>query len=587
MNRRGKEKRSFIHKLIAMTLCCLCFLTAIPTDVLALEKNDFEILTDELETEVSLEQDADETELISAMSLGELSGDQQTYAAPGQSSGHEIIVTNTITDAEVAYVYFTANTADNVTFVPVSSGQSVSMRNTTGCWLFFVKPAKGYLLTQYLSQDGSGKDLYGTGVKAADTNLYYFKMNTTNRNAGQKVLDQAAALGYVGYYGFTFDAFSDSGSSKANFTLKGERPPMTVTAVADPNTDIRPDQEVEFTVTITPGHTSAADKITGIRVESLMINGVDYKDQAVKVSDGVYKVKYTVTEDDWNNQKAHLDVTAEIDYEYIVGVTDRNQFDSYVPSKATITGEASADCTFDTKKGVVYKVYFDPADKADVSMFPETPEDNNTYFKGDEINVRNDYDDVAPIDDPENGGTWTFDGWYHNNTKVGDKLKMGDKNILLVGTWKFKEYEKVNLTVIKRVSGNMYDDNKAFAFTVTADRKMTYGDQTGYTIKFNLKKDWTATIAVPVGAKVSVTENPDGYQYSFVSSESTIKQYEVTENGVTFTMPGKASTVVVNNKKDMLVDTGVIVDTLPYVIILAVVVAGVFVLIVRRKYREY
>lgn len=142
-----------------------------------------------------------------------------------------------------------------------------------------------------------------------------------------------------------------------------------------------------------------------------------------------------------------------------------------------------------------------------------------------------------------------------------------------------------NLTVKKTVSGNMYDADKEFTFTVTADKDLTYDETIGRTITFNLKKDEEATITVPVGAVVNVTENPDGYIYSFVSITDGVTKEDKT-NGVSFTMPAENVTVVINNDKNITVDTGIYLETLPYILILGVVAVGVVLMIKKRKNRD-
>ena len=195
---------------------------------------------------------------------------------------------------------------------------------------------------------------------------------------------------------------------------------------------------------------------------------------------------------------------------------------------------------------------------------------------------------LAPADGtyPEtmtmNGITYRFDGWYNEaNQRVDDANWPYEPNEteLKNGTVEFyARYVQsgANLTVQKTVSGNMYDANKKFAFTVTVD---------GVETEFNLGKDETKTITVPVNAAVTVTENPDGYTYSFVSITEGVTK-ENTTYGVSFTMPAKDVTVVINNDKTVKVDTGVSLETLPYILILGVVAVGV-VLMVRRRRHGY
>ena len=137
------------------------------------------------------------------------------------------------------------------------------------------------------------------------------------------------------------------------------------------------------------------------------------------------------------------------------------------------------------------------------------------------------------------------------------------------------------MTVQKTVSGNMADVNKEFAFTVT------YGSTT---TTFRLKKDGTNKIEdIPVGATVTVTENPDGYTYSFVSITDGVTKTDTTTDttkGISFTMPAKDVTVVINNDKTVTIDTGILLDTLPYILILAVVAVGAVLVLKKRRDRD-
>lgn len=506
--------------------------------------------------------------------------------ASGEGDGKEtdlltaFNITNNISNATVAYVKYSSGSASDITFTTVTSGQQISETASSGVLIFFLKPADGYLLTQYKNAEGKACDLYGISIPASESNIRWFKSNST---VAQTILDRAKALGYVGYYAFSYS--SGSTNYSATYTVEGQKPQMVVTAVANPNADLKPGDKVTFTVTITPGDLAGVDEeVTGVRVTSLKINGTEYT--ATKNADGTYSVEYEITETDWLNQSAHLDVEAELDYRYAVGVTDRNSVSSDILTTTTITGNASTDCTFASKQGVVYQVKFDPADKADTDKFPTTPVDSQTYFQGDVVTVDTTYN-KNPVDDPVNKGTWTFDGWYHGDEKVGDTLTMGTSNILLVGTWKFTPYPNADLTIRKTVSGNMQDTNKEFAFTVTADKAMAYNGEEKTTFTFNLKKDEEVVISVPVGATVTISEDASGYTYS-IGSGTTITGYSelVSGNGIQFTMPNDASIVVFNNAKDITIDTGVILDTIPYVLILAVVVIGVVVLAKRRRNRD-
>ena len=129
-----------------------------------------------------------------------------------------------------------------------------------------------------------------------------------------------------------------------------------------------------------------------------------------------------------------------------------------------------------------------------------------------------------------------------------------------------------NVTVKKLVTGNLGDKSKDFKFvatyTVNGESKSE---------QFYLKHDGTWPLQnIPVGTVVTITEDEySGYTTTNDKGEggreATITVAE-GENSVTFT-----------NNKQAVPDTGVLLDSLPYVVILAVVVLGAALVIVRRR----
>lgn len=203
--------------------------------------------------------------------------------------------------------------------------------------------------------------------------------------------------------------------------------------------------------------------------------------------------------------------------------------------------------------------------------------------------------DKAPTDDsgdyPQtitvNGVTYRFDGWYNEaGEKVADDSWAYEPSTkeLEDGIVQFyANYVKADakLTVRKTLSGNMYNENDKFAFTVTyrdgADAK---------TQSFDLGNKQSNTISIPVGAKVTVTENSGSYTYNLVSVTPDNLIYTDETNGISFTMPDSDVTIHINNDKSVIVDTGVMLDTLPYALILAAVAVGGTALIKRRRYED-
>ena len=71
-----------------------------------------------------------------------------------------------------------------------------------------------------------------------------------------------------------------------------------------------------------------------------------------------------------------------------------------------------------------------------------------------------------------------------------------------------------------------------------------------------------------------------------MASISNGVEYSEQANSVTFTMPANNVSIVIDNKKDVTIDTGVFLDTLPYILILGVAAAGAVVLVKRRKHSD-
>ena len=206
------------------------------------------------------------------------------------------------------------------------------------------------------------------------------------------------------------------------------------------------------------------------------------------------------------------------------------------------------------------------------------------------------------------GITYKFVGWYDEDGKLipdskweySSGTERGYKpstNELKDGTVNFyAHYEKAEneLTIQKTVSGNMYDPEKEFRFTVSANKTMTDtdNDRTGESFSFVLKKGQSKKIKVPVDATVTVTENPEGYKHTVIQEATTIKNWTSKGSdgdeaqGIEFTMPDEKTIVVFNNDKTVTIDTGLVLDTLPYVLILAVVAGGAVLMVKKRGKRD-
>lgn len=150
------------------------------------------------------------------------------------------------------------------------------------------------------------------------------------------------------------------------------------------------------------------------------------------------------------------------------------------------------------------------------------------------------------------------------------------------------------LTIKKTLSGNMYDAWKTFAFTISSDLDMKWttasGEQTGKTITVSLGKNQSTAegeatvwdIKIPAGATVTVTEDAGDYTQTITGQPEGAA---AVTGGISFTMPSANTTVIFDNEKDIVPDTGVVLDTLPYVMILALVAAGAVIFMRKRGRR--
>lgn len=211
---------------------------------------------------------------------------------------------------------------------------------------------------------------------------------------------------------------------------------------------------------------------------------------------------------------------------------------------------------------------------------------------GDDVTENWARNSVVPIWDNMDGTTphftrenYTLLGWDENPNATTPTYQLGQGNITLSedvttlhAIWKLN---MVELTIEKTVSGNMYNANDEFSFTLVYDGKSE---------TFTLKSGESKTFQVPVGAEVTVTEdltNSNGYIPSNGSGTTVTLTTVLGADGIfTFTMPEENGKLVINNDKTVTIDTGILLDTLPYILILGVVAVGAVLMIRKRKNRD-
>ena len=231
----------------------------------------------------------------------------------------------------------------------------------------------------------------------------------------------------------------------------------------------------------------------------------------------------------------------------------------------------------------------------------------------------------VPLTMVEDGVTYQLTGWYPENAsgepydpdnKKSLKDRWGEgytpsKAELADGTVNFyAHYEPVSadLTISKTVTGLLGDQHRAFTFQifdknnkpvalsadniVTSTEGLTEDDKAkvglvsnGADGRFTLVSGASITLKnLPSGEYKVIEESATGYETSWKLGESG----ELHEKSVeaTVNVQGAAQTIAFTNHATLKPDTGVLLDTLPYIVILAVVAGGVALLMLRKHRKE-
>lgn len=230
----------------------------------------------------------------------------------------------------------------------------------------------------------------------------------------------------------------------------------------------------------------------------------------------------------------------------------------------------------------------------------------------------------------ENAATWP-----HTVTKK----ELDNTNDRVVNFYAHYKKATSNVTITKEVKGLLGDTTNPFTFNVSITKKDGSDCSEGVTAKrdngetvdlknnFPLKHKETVTLEnVPIGATITVTEETPGAHYKVSANGHDGEQSG--SGPVTFTYVAVANTpttandtgeaalmllsmeedtavdadgdpvayaagtkvtnnaITVINRCDLMPDTGVLLDTLPYIVILAVVAGGVALLMLRKHRKE-
>ena len=203
-----------------------------------------------------------------------------------------------------------------------------------------------------------------------------------------------------------------------------------------------------------------------------------------------------------------------------------------------------------------------------------------------------------------NGTVYTFEGWYTNQDCTDDSKFDFDNGTINKDTTFYAKYvpASANLTVSKTVTGKLGDTNKAFTFTITkadgtpvnitiANIEISEADRS--------KVEWldNGEFTLKDGASITFKNLPSD-EYKIVEEDYSGEKYETSwqigTDGVvheknstaTVTISTTEQTVHFTNHRALEPDLGVLLDTLPYIVILAVVAGGVALLMLRKRRKE-
>lgn len=135
----------------------------------------------------------------------------------------------------------------------------------------------------------------------------------------------------------------------------------------------------------------------------------------------------------------------------------------------------------------------------------------------------------------------------------------------------------------------MGDKNKYFEFTILLPgrRGMTYPETfavSGGSYAQNpttIKLGGETTFMLKHGDTISIANLP--YDVDYIVTETATDGYTTSSTGDTNSIGAAEQTAAFTNVKNSAVDTGVMLDSLPYVLILAAVLGGAAAIVVRRR----
>ena len=233
-------------------------------------------------------------------------------------------------------------------------------------------------------------------------------------------------------------------------------------------------------------------------------------------------------------------------------------------------------------------------------------------------------DDTVPHEiNEKDGSKWVFDGWYPEND-----AGTGPDETAAITKWPYKvsedeltnyggdrvvnfyaHYKKAtsNVTLTKHVTGLMGDTHKEFAFSITglddSNAMLENGDLSDFTLMHsgsvtlkNVPMDTVFAVVETLGADSGYETKATGHDTPVTGEARTFYYKLKLVDGQQVLMACDANgneakeqeglAITVTNHCTLQPDLGVLLDTLPYIVILAVVAGGVALLMLRKHRKE-
>ncbi len=267
------------------------------------------------------------------------------------------------------------------------------------------------------------------------------------------------------------------------------------------------------------------------------------------------------------------------------------------------------DCALSVKSTKTFTAKFWVKEPGDSEY---TQVDAKNYLKGNSVNKTT----AVTIGSKKtvDGVTYVLDGWYPENTNGGayGSTKIADNKWnyspsdaeLADGTVNFYAHYTPATTSInlkKLVTGSMGDKQKKFKFTISIQKdsenatfKVGSTSETGSAIVQLANNEESSLTEIPVGATVTITEDDysgdngrytttykiDGSASDGTARVATISNIQAKDDATS------AHEIVFTNNKEAIPDTGITLDSLPFITLLALSIAGgIFYLLSRYKKR--